>query len=524
MAPVLEASKMPESRAEDHDTSSESSSKDMSEVAEVGSSTQHTPSPISASAVAKLEPLDSTVQLSDERVAAESQSRESSTGEARPIIEVSGIREPHGEHTGDVDDARSGHTWLLTPVQKFLLCESEITEVLGLTAAAILAVSVFLGWDGLLWFASQMIPPDRLRKCLEIMEALSVGVVYWYTPLRIIQPARLLELRRTVGPPLRKGMRRVRWKCSCGSKLYDDFVELNPGAAAQFESALNTPHQQRPSAPYGTAPGQDCYASSWPRDSGPSPGPLLPLSRTPNSAPAATTIGPNARNNQHSSATTVCEQESKWLLVCARAWRRPTSLVHLNVCSTSSDQQMFTELRRLYLQTKAWYHRFSLKAVQSIRFVQAVTETAQFELHPRDLVDIRKVPDMPSERRKDEYVYQACDLLPPVGENLMTHLFHHPHEANEKAITFLRSPKKRKQRLAVCPQTGTNLGWGIHLVEGYAMTRVWSLASGMFLISSMVFAVAWSVLEHDVQGAFAIAAYVVALVGLGVGTLQTYIA
>lgn len=134
-----------------------------------------------------------------------------------------------------------------------------------------------------------------------------------------------------------------------------------------------------------------------------------------------------------------------------------------------------------------------------------MTETAQFELHPRDLVDICKVPDMPSGRRKDEYIYQACDLLPPVGENLMTHLFHHPHEANEKAITFLRSPTKRQQRLAVCPRAGTNLGWGIHLVEGYAMTRVWSLASGMFLISSMVFAVAWSVLEHDVQGAFAIA-------------------
>ncbi|KAL8626868.1 hypothetical protein Q9189_007437 [Teloschistes chrysophthalmus] len=417
---------MPESRAEDHETSSESSYKDMNEVAEPGSSAHHTPSPISESAVAELDPLDNAVQLSDERVATEPQSRESSVGEARPVIELSGIKKPHKEHTSVVDDARSGHASLSTPVQDFL------------------------------------------------------------------QP-------------------------SCGSKLYDDYLELRPGAAAQFELALNTPSQQRPSGPYGAAPGPDYYASSWPRGSGPSPGPLLPLSRTPNSASAPTTIGSNARNSQHSSATTVSEQESKWLLVCARAWRRPTSLIHLNVCSTSSDQQLFTELRRSYLQTKAWYHRFTLKAVQSIRFVQ-------FELHPRDLVDIRKVPDMPSERRKDEYVYQACDLLPPVGENLMTHLFHHPHEANEKAITFLRSPKKRKQRLAVCPQAGTNLGWGIHLIEGYAMTRVWSLAFVMFLVSSMVFAIAWSVLEHDVQGAFAIAAYVVALVGLGVGTLQTYIA
>ena len=136
---------------------------------------------------------------------------------------------------------------------------------------------------------------------------------------------------------------------------------------------------------------------------------------------------------------------------------------------------------------------------------------------------MRKVPDMPSEAKKDEYLYQPCDLLPPVGENLMTHLFHHPHEANEKAITFVRSPKKRKQRLAVCPQMGTNIGWGIHLVEGYAITKLWLLALAIFLISSLAFAIAWSVLQHDVQGAFAVAAYFVTLAALGVGTVQSYI-
>lgn len=129
---------------------------------------------------------------------------------------------------------------------------------------------------------------------------------------------------------------------------------------------------------------------------------------------------------------------------------------------------------------------------------------------------------MPPESRKEEYLYQACDLIPPIGENLMTHLFHHPHEANERAITFLRSPKKLKERLAVCPQMGTNLGWGIHLVEGWAMTKVWLLAMAMFLSSSLVFAITWSVLEHDLQGAFAVAAYFVTLAGLGIGTLQAY--
>lgn len=130
---------------------------------------------------------------------------------------------------------------------------------------------------------------------------------------------------------------------------------------------------------------------------------------------------------------------------------------------------------------------------------------------------------MPPEGRKEEYVYQACDLIPPIGENLMTHLFHHPHEANEKAITLQRSPKKRKERLAICPQMGTNVGWGIQLVENWAMTKVWLLACTIFVLSGLIFAIAWSVLKHDLQGAFGVAAFFTTLAGLGIGTVQAYI-
>ena len=145
---------------------------------------------------------------------------------------------------------------------------------------------------------------------------------------------------------------------------------------------------------------------------------------------------------------------------------------------------------------------------------------SQFELHIKDLVDIRKVPDMPPENRKDEYLYQPYDLVPPVGEHLMAHLFHHPEDANEKSITCLRAPKKRKVKLSVCPQQGTSVGWGIHLVEGWVISRLWLLALLIFLIGSLVFGICWATLEHDVQGAFGVSAYLVAFAGLVAGTLQ----
>lgn len=130
---------------------------------------------------------------------------------------------------------------------------------------------------------------------------------------------------------------------------------------------------------------------------------------------------------------------------------------------------------------------------------------------------------MPPVARKDEYQFQPYHLLPPVGENLLTHHFEKPHEANTKAIILLRSPKKRKQRLAVCPQMGTNIGWGLYLVEGWAITKLWLLAVTIFLSSSLVFAVTWSVLGHDVQGGFGVATYFIALASLVIGTFQAHI-
>ena len=38
-------------------------------------------------------------------------------------------------------------------------------------------------------------------------------------------------------------------------------------------------------------------------------------------------------------------------------------------------------------------------------------------------------------------------------------------------------------------------------------STVWLLALVMFVIGSLVFGVCWTIWEHDVQGAFAVAAY-----------------
>lgn len=103
----------------------------------------------------------------------------------------------------------------------------------------------------------------------------------------------------------------------------------------------------------------------------------------------------------------------------------------------------------------------------------------------------------------------------------MAHFFHNPEHAMEASITCLRTPKKRKNKLEICPIQGTKVGWGIQIVEGWIISRIWLLALAFFLVGSLVFGVCWSIFEKDVQGAFGVAAYIVALLALLVGSVQT---
>lgn len=224
------------------------------------------------------------------------------------------------------------------------------------------------------------------------------------------------------------------------------------------------------------------------------------------------------------------QSEGRWLLVCAKIGRYATKLSHMDVCTTTSDKDLFTELRKAYIDLRSkWTRLFTLRGIKSIRFVQVYNPTLteisyinsqQFELHRKELVDIRKVPDMPSEERKKDYLYETCELLPPLGENYMMHLFHHPEDGDDESLTCLRVPKKRREKLKVCQQSGIGVGWGLHLVEGWLPNRVWILVLVLFALGSLVFGICWSVLKHDIQGAFGVSAWMLALAMIVVGTVQ----
>ena len=132
------------------------------------------------------------------------------------------------------------------------------------------------------------------------------------------------------------------------------------------------------------------------------------------------------------------------------------------------------------------------------------------------MVDIRKCPDIP-EKTDIDYSFQPSDLIPPVGEHYLMHLFHHPEDYEDELITYKRLPKKRGAKLRVGSRADVGVGWGIHLVEGFLAYKVWTLVTSIFMLVSLVFAITWAVRKGDVQGAFGVAAYLFSLSTLMIG-------
>lgn len=146
----------------------------------------------------------------------------------------------------------------------------------------------------------------------------------------------------------------------------------------------------------------------------------------------------------------------------------------------------------------------------------------KFELHRRDLVDVRKRDDIPPFSRSDEYRYtpMPAELIPPIGKNFLMHMYSHPEDAGDDTYCLARLPKRLKEPLQLPKGFDTQLGWGIEYVEGLHWQKVF--ASGVVVcLLSLILGVTWSVLRQDVQGGFGVSAYMMTFLACAIGLVQT---
>ena len=286
--------------------------------------------------------------------------------------------------------------------------------------------------------------------------------------------------------------------------LYDDFIEIRPGALADLEKSLISSggfYECNPSSSNTTSfasnrrdrtsPGGWLGPIRWPWKTASVQSPSLPLHERQDALDRVSTQPP-ADN----------ERRGLCIFSCIPYRRTANKLYPAAVEDVSTDNALFSSLRSIYKTAREEHiSLLSLKTIKSIRFVC-------FEVYSQGLVDVRKTPHIPDESRKDEYSYHPmpAEFIPPIGENHMMHLYTYPEEAEHTGICLGKIPKKI-EGLTWLPthSQGSKVGWGLHLVEGLDITRLWVLGFVGFMISIM-FGIAWSMIKDDMQSGFAVAA------------------
>ena len=313
----------------------------------------------------------------------------------------------------------------------------------------------------------------------------------------------MLWLRSTYGPEpeVEPGKVRVRWTCSCGQQLYDDFVENRSGAARELERYLNRPRThatQYPSSPTTPSSYQPSQNSSFglPPSSQSSLNSVTPPQQS--HQPGQYARSPTVSSLPGYSPYNGVNYEARFLLTCANEDRFTPRVTHLDVqpALVRNDRHLAQELRKHYAHVnRQWWKRLmKIRGLATIEFVQ-------FEIHKNRFADIRKCPDMPDRGSKD-YTFEPDDLLPPVGSTYLLHLFQHPEDYEHETLTYLRVPKKNGP-------LDVGKGWGINLREGFPAERVLVFMLIGFSLASLVFAIAWFFkAKHDIQGAFSVAQWI----------------
>ncbi|KAI7563824.1 hypothetical protein KC317_g7466 [Hortaea werneckii] len=339
----------------------------------------------------------------------------------------------------------------------------------------------------------------------------NIASVPWAVLTRIIKILQWIQSHYGPPQPVAQDRSRVKWTCSCGEELFDDFVELRPGAARELEAYLNRPRTYTGGSP--TSPSSSQGSRSF---TGSSVG-GVPSANTSWSSYGFQNTSPGGEDKLKVPGVSTSlpftlpffnQPEPPWLLTCANEGRATPKLAHLDMAphNIRSDKDLAMALRNHYFEVNnKWWRALKLRGLATIDFVQ-------FEVHQNRFADIRKSPDMPLPGQ--DYAFEPGDLMPPMGSKYLLHLFRHPQDYDGEMITYLRVPKKSGGRL------GLGRGWGISLVEGFEASKVWMIFCIFFAVGSLVFGAVWASKKQDVQGAFGVAAWVCTLAGLALGWLQ----
>lgn len=207
-----------------------------------------------------------------------------------------------------------------------------------------------------------------------------------------------------------------------------------------------------------------------------------------------------------------------YLLLCHNegAGAESVKLRQPEICDINNDQKLFGFLHEEYkvLRKRGWSW-ISLWTLQSIKYVR-------FELHENELVDIKKLDEVPPPTKDNEYRHgppNPPELIPPLGSTLLMHLFKHPDLAGTRSQCLKKIPRKLRERLAILDE-GDTIGWGLQFIEGWSKKRLMYSTALTFGLSSLLVVILVSILGHSIQNAAAIASLILSFAIIVIATAQ----
>lgn len=325
------------------------------------------------------------------------------------------------------------------------------------------------------------------------------------------------------------GYTRLRYTCKCGRRLYDDFKEVQPGALTRLENLLASYFGEHP-------------ITIQPEDFEPTPtadspnknktlGSLMSVWKGLFGARQKDGRPPWTRQSRNNMELSICSTgtsngtvDHRFVLMCLPFMRWAKKLHQLDMCNLQSDQVFFLSLRKQYslMQKSRPLTSFArFRRVNSLDFVK-------FEVYRNEFVDIHDNPSVPDredkEHAKQNYTYDPLPAHsnPPIGPNLLMHMFQHPEHADAEPVLYRKIPKKLHAKLEPCPVKGSAIGWGVHFTEGVDWVVLFAYGCIGFS-SALVFAMAWSIARGDIQSGFAVGSFMVTFVGFCLGIARTEI-
>ncbi|KAI7913288.1 hypothetical protein M9X92_009541 [Pyricularia oryzae] len=328
---------------------------------------------------------------------------------------------------------------------------------------------------------------------------------------------------------------RVSWRCKCGRNIVDDYLTPTPQSLSGTES-VHTISDYGAFTRYVKA-GLPREGSVWYKSKvTASPSPRKASWTVSNlyrglSNLATSVAKGTARLPRHNQAGATSDHgrlgmcpptlpgiqqgpvQHKFVLLCVPFMRHGAKLFQPETCTINSDREFFQAVRHHYRQGRGSTAWSRLRKVRSLKFVK-------FEVYQSELVDIQQCPSMPPNLL--DYLYEPAESNPPVGPNLLMHLFEHPDHAEVLPVLFRRIPKKLS-RLQACQRTGSSVGWGLQIHEGLDWVALFYCGCVGFA-ACLITAVAWTVVRDDVQGGFAIASFMLAFLALCGGMVHSEVA